>query len=155
MLRAFRDIAKKVPAEVRSRLSFVPESRSFSTLENMLFSAPKVRGAVQLTIFCEYTRGRRVRSLARRIFSSFRSVRVVPVDFDASPSRYLDPSFLREKERRGLAFDLWALQSRENGRKHHQVFREKVRKFRQAGTKYQQEAIRTWWEKLVNLSLEE
>jgi hypothetical protein len=75
---------------------------------------------------------------------------VIPIDFDTSPNRYLDPKFLVKKERLVLKHDLWALESSTNLKKYHRLFEEKLKFLRQAGPKVHTKAIKEWWERGIN-----
>lgn len=128
----------------------VAEKKSLSSLENMLFSKKilakrKIENA-KIIIFCEHTRAKRINIIAKKLFVGPYKLQVVPIDFDVSQNRYLDPNFLEKKEKQVLKYDLWALQSPENLKKYHKVFEEKIAYLRKAGTKVHVEAIRKWWE---------
>lgn len=110
----------------------VLEDQSLSSLENLLFAKRLIdeqsaEGSV--TIFCEATRADKIRALSEKIFAQ--PVVVEPIDFDVSQNRYLEDSAMKQKEARGLAEALWALESPENLAYHHAAFAAKIDFFRQ------------------------
>lgn len=127
---------------------YVTESRSLSTLENLLNCDKELRrmeiGEGKLFIFCEYTRQQRVKHLTRKIFNNKYKIEIIPVDFDMSPNRYLDEEFIAKKENKMLSHDLWALQSDNNFKKYHQIYMEKIKLFRQKGANHK--TIKEWWD---------
>lgn len=153
MIKLFTVLIKKRPyvKSLAKQWLLVPEKNSLSTLENIL-NGKKIIHARQikkagLFIFCEQTRGKRVKALAKKIFGAAHHVRVVPIDFDVSPNRYLTPEFLARKERAELKHSLWALQSAENLKKHHELCIEKIAYLRKAGPKAHGDAVKQWWDK--------
>lgn len=105
--------------------TFVREAKSLSTLQNILYlkdivDAQKVHPK-NVTIFCEWTRERRIRLLAKKIFGC--AVEVVPIDFDVSESRYAD---WEAREAGVVQSALWALRSPENLAKEREFFRKKI-----------------------------
>lgn len=126
------------------------ERKALSSLENLLFAKAWIQKQTtpvdRITIFCEYVRGPRIEKIARKILGK---VRVVPVDFDASSNRYLDPSFLAKKEAIEIAHSLWALKNNENRKKHHKLFEEKLAMLRKIGPKKHEEAVREWWKRAM------
>jgi hypothetical protein len=153
MAKIIRELANQnaVRAETK-RWKMIPERRSLSTLDNLLFAREILRrgGSVSapVTIFCEATRTARIRSLARSISPS---ARVIPIDFDQSPNRFLDPAFIAKKERKALIFDRWALSSPMNLKKHRSLFKEKITMLRKAGPAHHADAVREWWEKEMEI----
>ena len=128
--------------------SVVPERKSLSTLENILnFQAIIRKRKVQqanVYIFCEAIRVKEVKILAKKVLSS--NFKVMPIDFDVSANRYLDPKFLVEKERVDLKYALWALKTPVNLRRYRRFFRERIDYLRVAGPKVHVKAVRKWWE---------
>mgnify|MGYP001577234758 CR=1 FL=1 len=66
---------------------------------------------VNFFIFCEQTRKKRIKVLAKKIFDKNYNFLVVPIDFDSSANRYLPLEYLAKKENAELKHSLWALQS--------------------------------------------
>ena len=133
---------------------FVSEKTSLSTLENFLhcrgiLKKQKITPA-RLFVFCEQTRVKRVKILAKKILNKKYNPIVIPVDFDTSANRYLDPKFLTEKEQLVLKHDLWALENTTNFKKYHQLFEEKLRFLRKAGPEVHTKAVQEWWEQEIN-----
>lgn len=130
---------------------FIAENKSLSTLENLLNSNKiiqkrKVKKA-NFFIFCEQTREKRIKVLAKKILDkNYNFLVVVPIDFDVSANRYLPIEYLAKKESTELKHSLWALKSPENIKKHHEVFVEKIEYLRKAGPKVHIEAVKKWWE---------
>lgn len=137
---------------------FTPEKESLSTLENLLNSNKiiqkrKIKNG-NVYIFCEQTREKRIKILAKRMFSKNFTSKVMPLDFDVSPNRYLSADFIEKKENLEIKHALWALKSTENLKKHHQVFEEKFEYFRKASKKTQVNVVKEWWDKkLTELSM--
>lgn len=103
---------------------FVREGESISTLENLLFLwdiMQQRRLGQKVTIFCEFTRQKRVQMLARKVIGA--QARVTAIDFDHSAHRYAD---YRQRERKTLRRSLWALTSPEHLRIEHRFFAYKL-----------------------------
>lgn len=129
---------------------FIPENKSLSTLENLLNSnqiikKQKVKKA-NFFIFCEQTREKRIKVLAKKILDKNYNFLVVPIDFDVSTNRYLPTEYLAKKESAELEHSLWALQSPKNLKKHHKIFEEKFEYLRKAGHKANINAVKEWWD---------
>lgn len=155
MMKFFNGLVKERPFihSVTRKWVFVAENKSLSTLENLLNSNKiiqkrKVKKA-NFFIFCEQTREKRIKVLAKKILDKNYNFLVVPIDFDVSANRYLSPEFLTKKEKIELEHSLWALQSPEKLKKHHEVFVEKIEYLRKAGPKVHIEAVKEWWEKKI------
>jgi hypothetical protein len=131
--------------------TFIPEKQSLSTLENLLNSVKIVESKeikkAQFYIFCEQTRQKRIRVLAKKVFDKDASSLIIPIDFDTSVNRYLPTEYLAKKEKLDLKYSLWALQAPENLKKYHKVFEEKMEYIRKAGHKQSISALKEWWDK--------
>jgi hypothetical protein len=128
---------------------FIPENKSISTLENLLNSKNiiakrKIKNPI-FFIFCEQTREKRIKVLAKKILNNY-NFQVIPIDFDVSANRYLSAEFLAKKEKAELRHSLWALQSPQNLKKHHKVFVDKINYLRNAGPEVHIETVKKWWE---------
>ena len=152
MIKLFSAFIKERPflKSMTKNWLFIPENKSLSTLEN-LFNSKKIVEKQRIKkanffIFCEQTREKRIKVLAKKILDKNYNFLVVPIDFDVSANRYLSPEFLDKKEKVELEHSLWALQSPENLKKHHEVFVEKIEYLRKAGPKVHVEAVKKWWE---------
>jgi len=157
MIKFFHAFIKERPflKPVTQNWLFIPENKSLSTLENLLNSnkivqARKIEKA-NFFIFCEQTREKRVKILAKKIFDKNYNFLIVPIDFDVSANRYLSPEFLAKKENAELKHTLWALQSPQNLKKYHEVFVERIEYLRKAGPKAHVETVRKWWEQKLNV----
>jgi len=132
---------------------FISEKISLSTLENFLYCKNILKKqkiiSARLFVFCEQTRVKRVKILAKKILAKKYNLTVIPVDFDTSPNRYLDPQFLTEKERLVLKHDLWALENPANLKKYHQLFEEKLKFLRKAGPEVHTKAVQEWWKQEI------
>lgn len=142
---------KSFPESITKNWTFISEKRSLSTLENLLNSKKiilkqKAKKA-DIFIFCEQTREKRIKIIARKIFNKNYSLQVLPVDFDMSANRYLPPEFIDKKENLELEHSLWALEKLENLEKHRKVFEEKIKYLRKQGPKAHTEAVKKWWDK--------
>lgn len=130
--------------------SCIGERTSLSTLENFLHCRDIIKkrkiGSADIHIFCEQTRERRINIMAKKIFSKKFRVQVIPIDFDVSCNRYIDPKFMAEKERAELQHASWALRSPKNLQKHHNIFVEKIAYFRKHGAHKNPKVIKQWWE---------
>lgn len=148
MEKFFRASLRKLQTQERRNFTLHQEKKSLSTLENLVFTksllSRKRIKTRQVTVFCEYTRHRRISVLGKNIFGST-TVRVVPIDFDTSTNRYLDPKFLAAKESKVLKFDLWALENSKNFARWHNLFVEKIAFLRSIPPKRQVRAIEQWW----------
>lgn len=74
----------------------------------------------------------------------------MPIDFDVSENRYLDPKFIEKKEKLVQKHDLWALQSPKNLKKYHNLFEEKFEFLRKAGPNAHTKTVREWWKKKIS-----
>ena len=151
MIKLFK-ILKKRPFVKKAAKDWIllPEKRALSTLENFLnckkiITNRKIK-KVNLHIFCEQTRRKRVELLAKKIFGQNYDLDINPIDFMFSFNRCVDPDLIARKEEAELKHCLWALQSKENLEKHHKIFGEKfvfLRKFR---PDRHPEALKKYWE---------
>ncbi|MFA6918523.1 MAG: hypothetical protein WC244_00180 [Patescibacteria group bacterium] len=152
IIKFFTELIKQRPflAPITKNWLFIPEKKSLSTLENFINSRQIIEKQnikkANIIIFCEQTREKRIKILAKKIFNKNYNSQVVPIDFDVSSNRYLSPNFLAKKEKAELEHSLWALKSPENLKRHHEVFAEKIKYLRKAGSKMHVEAVRDWWE---------
>lgn len=110
----------------------VPEDRSLSSLENLLFAKDIVQkyGGEEVVVFCEATRVARNTQVLHRVFPH-QLCSVQGIDFDISQNRYLANDVIEKKERAELEHVFWALESEEHLAEHHAFFEEKFRKLRQ------------------------
>ncbi|MFH1838591.1 MAG: hypothetical protein ABH808_03845 [Candidatus Kuenenbacteria bacterium] len=153
MIEFFNKMIKQKPFLnlITKNWFFISEKESLSTLENLINSKKiinkrKIKEA-NLFIFCEQTREKRIKILTKKIFDKNYNFQIMPIDFDVSSNRYLSLDFFIKKEKAELKHSLWALQSRENLKKHHEVFVERVEYLRKAGPKVHVETVKKWWEK--------
>lgn len=126
-----------------------PETRSLSTLENLIFAKEiirlqKLKGSI--TLFCEKTREARLRLFADHVFQDA-SVDVFAIDFDISKNRYLDQEIIQRKENVATQEGLWTLQDPERMQKHHELFEAKfafLRKRQSEGLSHV-DAVKEWF----------
>ncbi|MFZ2193526.1 MAG: ElyC/SanA/YdcF family protein [Candidatus Moraniibacteriota bacterium] len=152
MNKFFAELIKQKPflAPITKNWVFISEKESLSTLENLINSKKiiekqKIKNA-RIFIFCEQTREKRIKTLAKKIFSSAHNIKIIAIDFDLSSNRYLSPEFLAKKEKANLKHLLWAMQSPENLKKHRELLIEKINYLRKAGPKAHTDAVKKWWE---------
>ena len=152
MIKLFGALIKERPflKPITKNWLFVSENKSLSTLENLLNSNKiiqkrKIKKA-NFFIFCEETREKRIKVLAKKILDKNYNFLVVPIDFDVSANRYLPVEYLAKKESVELKHSLWALQNPENLKKHHKVFEEKFEYFRKVGHKAHVNTVKEWWD---------
>lgn len=130
---------------------FLSEKSSLSTLENFLHCQTILKKKniqqANLYIFCEKTREYRIQSIAKHVLDKHDHFQIIPIDFDISENRYLDPQFIKEKEQSVLQHDLWALKTPENLKKYHKLFEKKFEFLRKSGPKVHIQTLREWWKK--------
>lgn len=144
MIRLFTAIAKRPSVKSwTKRWSLVPETKSLSTLDNLLY-ASEICNKTEIIIIGEHTRRKRILSLARKIFDK---TTVFSIDFDQSANRYLDPAFIKRKESKVMKFDSWALEEPSNLKEHRALFKKKFAFLREAGPAKHVDAVKQWWEK--------
>jgi len=131
--------------------SFVLEDTSLWLPESLLFAKRLLRqrkAAGTLTVFCEKTREYKVGYLAA---GAFHGTAITPeiraIDFDFSANRYLDPSFLKEKEELDMMRSRRALFDSAILKAQHDVRVKRLRFLRRRGAKHHPDAIREWWER--------
>ena len=151
MIRLLKKISKRpFLKKITRNWLFIPERKSLSTLENLLNCWEIIRKQgirkANLYIFCEQTREKRIKILAKKILNKNYNFLVIPIDFDVSANRYLPIDFIAKKEKVELKYALWALQSPKNLKKYRKVFAERIEYLRKAGPKRDAEAIKKWWE---------
>lgn len=148
MIRLFSSLTKRPAVKARVKgWSLIPETKSFSTLDNLIYTAEICRSQKQdkaeIMVFGEQTRHKRILALARKVFVE---AKVVPIDFDQSANRYLDPAFIKHKESEVMKFDLWALENPSNLKEHRALFKKKFAFLRKAGPEKHVDAVKQWWE---------
>ncbi|MFA5185579.1 MAG: ElyC/SanA/YdcF family protein [Patescibacteria group bacterium] len=148
MIRSFSSLTQRPAVKARVKgWSLIPETRSFSTLDNLIYTAEIRRSQKQnktkIMVFGEQTRHKRILTLAKKVFGQ---ATVVPIDFDQSANRYLDPVFIKHKESEVMKFDLWALENPSNLKEHRALFKKKFAFLRKAGPEKHVDAVKQWWE---------
>ncbi len=139
-------LARPALQDFRKRIRIIEEKKSLSSMENILFSKRKLSAKpASVTIFCEWTRRKKLGIFGNRIFK--RKVTVEPVDFDQSANRFLDPEFLNKKESLDIKISLRALKDPAVFRKLHHLLERKFAELRAAGPENHVKAVREWWEK--------
>lgn len=153
MLRAFKTLAlRSYTTSATKQWKYITEKKSLSTLENFVFSKQilekkKISNGI-VTIFCEHTRKLRVKKLAHKILHGYQ-LKFVAVDFDTSSHRFDDPQIILDRENQVLHQSLWALKSKENFKKYHNLFEEKMKFLRTQGPTKHSEALSEWWKTKV------
>lgn len=154
MIKLFKQFsARPLVKNITKNWALLAEKRSLSTLENFLYCkemlVQKKFKTKKIHIFCEQTRTLRIKKLSKKIFEKY-GVKVIPIDFDTSEHRYLDPAFLAQKEKTELKHSLWALKNHFNLEKHHKVFKEKLALLKKVKPEDRQKALKKWWEDKLN-----
>lgn len=126
----FKIKSKSFLKSITKNWIFLKENKSLSTLENLLnskyiISKRKINKA-NIFVFCEMTRQRRIKILAKKVFVRKYKVRIIPIDFDMSINRYISLKDIAKIERLGIKYALWALQSKNNFKRFHKIFEEKL-----------------------------
>lgn len=130
------------------------QKKALSTVENLLFSHDIIRKKnlknCAVYIFCEKTRTRRINILSKRIFNpdsvGIQSFRCIPIDFDQSENRYLDPRFIAKKEQAELKRELSVIENPKHLKLYQKALKERQRRLREAGPGKHAEEVRKWWE---------
>jgi hypothetical protein len=158
MIKLFKKLCNRsFLKNVTKGWQLIPENKSISTLENLLYSKKKIKKKrleqANAYIFCEYTRASRIRLLVKNIFGK-QGAKVLPIDFDISLNRYLEPDFIQKKERIELDLARWALKNKSNLTKYNQLYRERIKFLRTAGPGDHSQAVKNWWDmKLKELKI--
>lgn len=129
----------------------VIESDALATLDNLLFSLRVLKRKkitqAHVYIFCEATRVKKIKVLSQKVFGSAYKRTVIPVDFDISPNRYLDQSFIDEKEKADIKYSLWALKNDKNYTEFRALFKDRIEYLRKQGKNNDPKTVKKWWEK--------
>lgn len=156
IIKLFKNIVKKpFLTKITQNWLFIAEKKSLSTLENLLNCQEILKNKsikqnnANIYIFCEQTREKRIKTLAKKVLGKNYNLKIIPIDFDISSNRYVNPEFLAKKEHLGLKSALWALQNPENLQKYRESFKEKIDFLRKKGAKNQPEAVKKWWEQKI------
>ena len=151
MIKLFKSLRERpFLKKITRNWLFIPEKKSLSTLENFLNCQQIVKKRrvkkANFYIFCEKTREKRIKILAKKILDKNYNFLIIPIDFDVSANRYLSIDFIAKKEKTELKHDLWALQSPKNLKKYHKIFAERIEYLQKAGPNRHVEAVEKWWE---------
>ncbi len=139
-------LARPTQKEFRKHVRVVEENKSLSSMENILFSLRKLSiTPASVTIFCEWTRRKKLGIFGKKIFK--KNVSIDPIDFDQSANRFLDPEFINKKEALDIKISLKALNDPAVFRKLHKSLERKFAELRAAGPENHVKAVREWWEK--------
>ncbi len=150
--RAF--IAKKV-----RKWKIWTERRALSSYENLAFSKDLLirklsesgvkfgKEKIKIFIFTEWTRQRKVRYFAKQVFHpKYFSTQIIGIDFDISPNRYLDPEYIKQKEKVDIKLTNWAMQSPENFKKYHKIFEDRIKYIRKNKDRHHPQVVKEWWD---------
>lgn len=143
-------ISKSTLKNIAKHWQFITEAKSISSLENLI-NTKEILESKRITdktlyIFCEQTREKRIKKLAGKIFGKIFKISIIPIDFDISSNRYIDPKLITKKEKVELKNALWALESQENFKKLHQLYLDRLVFLRSAGPGIHDLAVKKWWE---------
>ncbi len=92
--------------ELGLRWQITPNGKHLTAFENIISCVRFIKRNDSVLYFCENTRKFKMKRLVKEILGS--RVKVVPIEFDASPPRYQNRINL---EKENLAYDLLALQN--------------------------------------------
>lgn len=125
----------------------VVERTSLSTLENFLESLKLIKklNEVNITVFCEYTRKKRIQRLIKRVFDKKYKVSINSIDFDVSQNRYLGRDFIEKREKGALKEELKALQNKKSLEEYHQQNLEKINFLRNKSPKNHVKDLKEYW----------
>lgn len=143
-----RGIASKDFRKALKRWNVRLESKSLSTLENLLLSSKMIKPGSRVIVFSEFSRRGRWEKILRT--KGIPHAKVVPIDFDVSANRYRTEE-VKKKERDMIRFDLWALRNTKNFRQHHQFFKKRIEYLRAAGPTNHVQAVRQFWKEGITL----
>lgn len=153
MLKFFNKIITKNPLlkKITKNWSFSTEKQSLSTLENCI-NTKKIIDKIKIQsanvfIFCEQTREKRIKGISKIIFQKAHKIKIVPIDFDVSDNRYLDPKIIKERENSSIKYSLLALKSRRSMKEHHESFKDKIKYLREFDSDSQIKALKNFWTK--------
>lgn len=152
MLRFFQKFIKDRQLEDEtSGWHFFLENRSVSTLENLLLGREQIKKhgikrQLELTIFCEYTRRTKVRFFARQIWPG-QKIKLIAIDFETVPRRYIDPRVLERKEKIDMRFSAIALKNPQALKLHHRLMSEKFEHLRKLAPEYRDSYLQEWFER--------
>lgn len=158
MAKLFKTLANNKTLAPQIRYwKFVLQKKALSTVENLLFSHDIIRGKKfknsTIYIFCEKTRARRIKKLAKRIFNpdsvGIQFLNFIPIDFDQSENRYLDPRFIAKKEQAELKRELSVIENPKHLKLYQKALKERQRRLREVGPKKHPEEVRRWWEEEI------
>lgn len=155
MIKFFQTICQRIDLKKQTKKwQIINESNALSTLENLIDTKEKLAKIKikkgEITIFCEATRKKKVDLFAKKVFPASFKVKIEAIDFDLSPSRYLDQDFIKQKELQDIKLGLWALKSQENFKKYHQMFVDRMKYFRRQGPRKHIKSIHQWWQDKLN-----
>lgn len=129
--------------------------KSVCGLENILFTVGFVKkhatGRVEVVVFCEQTRAKRIKTLLSYGKSHDKKLRgitftVVPIDFDLSSNRYLGKDFIDRREQHDTEREFAAMKSPKALREWRQWHLRKLEYFRKHGyDKSGSKVVEKWW----------
>jgi hypothetical protein len=129
----------------------IPEKKSVSTLENLIFCKDIIKNKdikhSSINIIFEKSRKRRIKTLAQKIFKS--EIKLLPLDFNQSETRFIDQNFINKKEKTVLEYDLKSLKNEEYFNKAHKIYLEKLSILRNTEPKNREKAIEKWWKEKI------
>lgn len=152
MSKFFRSYADRSVCRIVTKTwKYFLEKKSLSTLENLVYAKhlldQKKIDISSLTIFCEVTREKRIKRLAKKVFGK---ANIIAIDFDISENRYIDPKLIEQKEREAIKLDTWTLARPERLKQYRKLFVDKMTFLRKAGPGNHQAALREWWKKRLD-----
>ncbi len=132
------------------------EKKALSSYENLTFSKDLIikkwigfgREKIKVFVFTEWTRQRKMRYFAKQVFHpKYFSVQIIGIDFDVSPNRYLDPEYIKKKEKIEIKLADWSMKSPDNFKKYHKLYKDRIKYIRENRDIYHPQVLKEWWDK--------
>jgi hypothetical protein len=138
MLCWFQDKTRhlKKQNKISLKWKFRLESKSLSTVENLLYSKSLLNG--KIFIFAEKTRTARVKKLTKQIFDT--EAKNIFFDFDGSETRYKTLA-IKKREQKAMRLELSCINNPKQLKKRRGLVKEKLSLMRKYGP---EEGLRKW-----------
>jgi len=145
MMKLFNNI----DSQKSENLIKIKEDRSLSTIENLINSKKileKLRlGNARVNIFCDKLRSYRVETLASEIFNNFE---IISYKFAGNKYKKVK-RLIKEKERLGIKYYLWAMKDKDNWKIYRKNLKERLRILRNTPPNKWNEVEVEIWKKAI------
>ncbi|KKQ44486.1 MAG: hypothetical protein US63_C0026G0005 [Candidatus Moranbacteria bacterium GW2011_GWC2_37_8] len=153
MIRLFDILMnRKQCKEFTGDWKLVAESKSISTLENLIFAKEIIEKEniefEKINLIFEFTRYSRIKTLAANVFND--EVNCIPFDFSQNAQRYAKVELIQEKENNILKYDMLFIDKKISFEEYHDLYLERLRILRVQPENHD-EAVKKLWEKYINL----